>query len=45
MSLLVNEGIFLYGCRHCDRGSGLRSFDRSFVYGSWEDLFLDDSCW
>ena len=45
MSLLINEGIFLYGRRHCDRGSGLRSFDRSFICGSWEDFFLDDNCW
>ena len=45
MSLLVNEGIFLYGRRHCDRRSGLRRFDRSIVYGSWEDFFLDDNCW
>ena len=45
MSLLVNEGIFLYERRHCDRRSGLRSFDRSFVYRGWEDFFLDDNCW
>ena len=45
MSLLINEGIFLYGRRHSSRGSGLRRFDRSFVYGSWEDFFLDDNCW
>ena len=45
MSLLVNEGIFLYGRRHCDRRSGLRRFDRSFICGSWEDFFLDDNCW
>ena len=45
MSLLVYEGIFLYRRRHSSRGSGLRRFDRSFVYGSWEDFFLDDNRW
>ena len=42
---MINEGIFLYGRRHSDRGSGLRSFDRSFVYGSWEDILFYGSCW
>ena len=45
MSLLVNEGIFLYGHRHSSSGSGLRRFDKSFICGSWEDFFLADNCW